>query len=94
MPLSQNSDFIYRSLDSVYLGDEKFLDRKDMFPLVPLEFEGELYPAPKNYEELLMATYDYLSLPANLHPGHAGFSDVYKSQQKQIDSAFSQIKQK
>lgn len=87
LPLSQNSDFIYRSLDSVYLGDEKFLDRKDMFPLVPLEFEGELYPAPKNYEEIL-SNYNYLCLPTSLNPGHLNSCNRQKAE---IDTCFNKL---
>lgn len=61
---------IYRSIDSVYLGGETLLSLTEIFPLITLEFEGECYPAPANYEKYLTSVYHYLNFPKEILPGH------------------------
>jgi hypothetical protein len=45
-----------------------------MMPFVPLEFEGELFPAPKDYEWYLELNFgDYLVLPKDMGRMHDAF---------------------
>ena len=70
LPVAEEPDCIYRSIDSVYLGGETLMKLSDVFPLCMLPFEGNMYPAPCGYESYLIRTYRYLDLPRDVLPSH------------------------
>ena len=69
LPPAEEPNCIYRSLDSVYTGGETLLPLTEVFPLTCLEFEGETYPAPCQYEKYLLQVYHYLDFPKSI-AGH------------------------
>lgn len=87
IPRPKEGEFIYRSLDSVYLPSEHLLNYKDIFPLTRLEFEGEMYFAPGNYKDYLTVTYDYLNLPLLLSPGH----NIPRKDSDKLDRLFREL---
>lgn len=71
MPAEGEPDCLYRSLDTVYLGNEALLPRSAIFPLAEGTFEGERYPIPNRWRELLEQGYGaYMSLPPDVRPAH------------------------
>lgn len=58
----ENSEHMGYGLDTVW--DQYIYKKEDFFDLIKLEFEGEYYSAPKNYDAILTQLYgDYMTLP-------------------------------
>lgn len=72
IPKSDDDDCCYRSLTALNSpGGADLFYISDMFPLDQLEFEGETYPVPKDYEKWLNTYYgDMYRLPLNIQPKH------------------------
>jgi lipopolysaccharide cholinephosphotransferase len=72
IPKSNDDDCCYRSLTALNSpGGADLFYISDMFPLDQLEFEGETYPVPKDYEKWLNTYYgDMYRLPLNIQPKH------------------------
>lgn len=72
IPKGDDDDCCYRSLTALNApggADLFYID--EMFPLVELEFEGETYLAPKDYEKWLNTYYgDMYRIPLNIQPKH------------------------
>ena len=67
-------DYIYRSIDSVCGKWQRLFPCDQMMPFCKLEFEGDCYYAPKNYEWYLQLQYgDYLSIPNDIGHIHSRF---------------------
>ena len=83
-------DFLYRSMDTVYMGDEGLLCTEDVFPLTFLPFEGETYPVPGGHEQYLTRLYHYMDLPSDPVPGHI---DCSKSNAAYLLESLSKLRQ-
>lgn len=72
IPKSDDDDCCYRSLTALNSpGGADLFYISEMFPLAELEFEGETYPVPKDYEKWLNTYYgDMYRLPLNIQPKH------------------------
>ena len=58
----KNSEYMGYGVDTVW--DKYIYKKEDFFDLIKLEFEGEYYYAPKNYDNVLTQLYgDYMTLP-------------------------------
>ena len=72
IPKDKNDDCCYRSLTALNSpggADLFYID--EMFPLTELEFEGDVYQVPKDYEKWLNTYYgDIYRLPMNIQPKH------------------------
>ena len=58
----KNSEYMGYGLDTVW--SQYIYKKKDFFDLIKVEFEGEHFNAPRNYDAVLTALYgDYMTLP-------------------------------
>ena len=62
-PSGKYIDTYYKSRNAVVL--RTLIKYEDLFPLTPLEFENKPYPAPLNYQKMLISQYgkDYKQMP-------------------------------
>ena len=66
--------YLYRGIDSVCGDWQRLFPCDRMMPFVSLEFEGEFFPAPKDYEWYLELNFgDYLVLPKDMGRMHDAF---------------------
>lgn len=72
IPKSDDDDCCYRSLTALNSpGGADLFYISEMFPLAELEFEGETYKVPKDYEKWLNTYYgDMYRIPLNIQPKH------------------------
>lgn len=73
LPDFDNSSVAYDIRSRLMDGDHFALPNNPWFPSIPWEFEGELFPVPKQYNELLSAFYgDYMLPPPaeQQYPSH------------------------
>ena len=74
LPALDEPEYIYRSIDSVCGSWQRLFPCENMMPFCQLEFEGELFPAPKEYEWYLQLHFgDYLVLPGDIGQMHTAF---------------------
>lgn len=74
LPALHTPDYLYRSLDSICGAWQRLFPCRKMRPFCQLEFEGELFPAPKEYEWYLRLHFgDYLALPNDMGQLHIAF---------------------
>lgn len=67
LPPVVNRDYIYRSIDSVCGPWQRLFPCERIMPFTQLEFEGELYNVPKDYEWQLGLQYgDYMTIPGDV----------------------------
>ena len=74
LPAVYEKQFIYRSIDSVCGAWQRLFAVEKMMPLCCLEFRGELFPAPREYEWYLEQHFgDYLALPDDIGQMHTAY---------------------
>lgn len=71
LPQSFLHNSVYRTIDSLQAPWQRIFAKDLIFPFSQVEFEGEMYPAPNNTEEMLTIQYgDYWALPGDIAPPH------------------------
>ncbi len=74
LPAVEEKSYIYRGIDSFCGAWQRLFPCERMMPFVSLEFEGELFPAPKDHEWYLELNFgDYLVLPEDIGRLHIAF---------------------
>lgn len=74
LPEVNDRKYIYRSIDCVSGAWQQLFPVDRIMPFGELEFEGEMYPVPKDLEWYLNLNYgDYLQLPGNIGQRHGVF---------------------
>ena len=74
LPTIDEKKYIYRSIDSICGAWQRLFPCIKMMPFCQLEFGGEYFPAPKDYEWYLNLHFgDYLILPDDLGQMHTAF---------------------
>ena len=74
LPEVKSNDYIYRSIDCFCSKFEKLYPVEHMLPFVEMEFEGDFYPAPKDYDWWLLSRYgNYWELPNDIGHIHNRF---------------------
>ena len=74
LPRACVKKYIYRGIDSICGGWQRLFPCDRMMPFASLEFEGELFPAPRDYEWSLKLNFgDYLVLPKDMGRMHDAF---------------------
>ena len=79
LPHISERNYIYRSLDNVCAATQKLFPIEKTMPFVEMEFEGEMYSAPCDYEYWLNAKFgDYYSFPKDIGHIHTRFLESGK----------------
>lgn len=74
LPAVDEKIYIYRSIDSICGAWQRLFSCEKMMPFCRLEFEGEMFPAPREYEWYLGLHFgDYLVLPSDIGQMHIAF---------------------
>lgn len=74
LPAVITRDYVYRSIDSVCIRWKTLFPCDITFPLGELEYEGDLYPVPKDYEWYLKFQYgDIYTIPNDIGHVHNRF---------------------
>ncbi len=90
LPTVFHRDYVYRSVDCWCRGWEQLFPCERMMPFAQLEFEGELYNAPKDYEWYMELQYgDYWSLPSDIGHMHSRFIEGKLSYAEEILKKFN-----
>lgn len=75
LPMVLEKAYVYRGIDSVCGAWQQLFPVERIFPLQELEFNGESYPAPKDYDWYMKLHYgDYLALPEDIGEVHTAFA--------------------
>lgn len=75
LPPVTSRDYVYRSLDCVSFGWQRLFPCERMMPFDQLEFEGDQYNVPKDYEWYLSLQYgDIYSIPSDVGVVHSRFT--------------------
>jgi len=72
LPEVESEDYIYRSIDNASPASAQLMPCSRIMPFCMVEFEGESYSAPKDYDWYLRTWYgDYMTIPADIRShGH------------------------
>lgn len=85
LPQVQEQKYIYRAVDQLCSQWQRLFPCDTIFPLSGLEFEGELYRVPKDYEWNLKLKFgDYYTLPAHIGQIHTLFAGDNMAKGKEI----------
>ena len=79
LPYTAERKYVYRSLDNVCAASQRLFPIEKTMPFIELEFEGEMYSAPCDYEYWLTAKFgDYYTLPGDIGHIHTRFLESGK----------------
>lgn len=71
LPPVHEKNSVYRAIDSLQAKWQMIFKKDIIFPFKEIEFEGEMFPCPNKYEEMLTIQYgDYMDLPGRFTPPH------------------------
>lgn len=77
LPAVEKKEFVYRSIDCVCGKWQKLFPCEKMMPFCELEFEGDMYLAPKEYRWYLQLQFgDYYTIPNDIGHIHRRFVSV------------------
>lgn len=85
LPKVQEKKYIYRAVDQLCTQWQRLFPYDTIFPLDQLEFEGEMYNVPKDYEWNLKLKFgDYYTLPGHIGQIHTLFAGDNMAKGKEI----------
>ena len=85
LPEVQEKKYVYRAVDHLCSPWQRLFPYDTIFPLAQLEFEGEMYNVPKDYEWNLKLKFgDYYTLPGYIGQIHTLFAGDNMAKGKEI----------